>query len=230
MGKTIVVLGTGTEIGKTYVAAALLEAARAQGRAVGAAKPLMSGFSPDRMEESDAGLLAGAAGAAAEKICLYSFEAPLAPNVAARRACVALDYQRIIAFSREAVAGADFALVEGAGGVLSPLTDEKVNADLARDLGFPVILVTADYLGAISHTLTALEACAARGLRVLALAIAQPTPEHGAPSALAEELARWTPFPAFCFGQEAPAETRRAAAGLLALIENERYEQAAGRQ
>ncbi len=221
-----VVLGAGTEIGKTHVSCALLAAARARGLRVRAVKPVMSGFSRAALAQSDAGRLMQAAGESAHDAHLagcvrYAFEPALAPNVAARAAGVAIDYDDILCFTRDAMAApADFALVEGAGGVLSPINDERLNADLAADLGLPAILVTANYLGAVSHTLSAIEACAHRGVGVAALAVSQPTQDHGAPAALCEELARWTPIPCvgFGFAPEAASETGARAQRLLDVL------------
>ncbi|MBI1364580.1 MAG: dethiobiotin synthase [Alphaproteobacteria bacterium] len=193
------VTGAGTEIGKTFVGAALLAARRAAGWKVRAVKPLMSGFSWARIEESDAGILLAACGEkidrkTIDRICLHAFEEPLAPNVAARRAGVALDDDAILDFIRERISDPGvFALVEGAGGVMSPASDSMLQIDLLAALGLPVIFVAAAYLGAVSHSLTALEALDRRGLDVAALVVAQPRPDAPAPEELAGELLRWRP-------------------------------------
>lgn len=214
------VLGAGTEIGKTYVACALLRQARAQGLSVRALKPVMSGCAPDDLAASDAGRLLAACGKAPShenvgRICLHAFEAPLAPNVAARRAGVKLDYDSILAFTRQASEEADLVLIEGAGGVLSPLTDTHLNVDLAADLGFPVILVTANYLGAVSHTLTAIEALEKRNIDIAGIAISQPTDEFADPADLAAELARWTNTPCVLFGHHPVDNAHQEEAGRM---------------
>lgn len=200
-----IVLATGTEIGKTYVSGALLRRAQAGGRSVGAVKPVMSGFSADALAESDAGQLAAACGVTLTqetlaRYCLFSFEEALAPNVAARRAGVDVRFDDLVDYSRNGLdAGSDFALVEGAGGVLSPLTDMHLNVDLAIALNLPVVMVTANYLGSVTHTLTALEACRSRGVAVASLAVSQPTREYGTPAEIAEELGRWSDVPSALF-------------------------------
>lgn len=215
------VLGAGTEIGKTYVACALLRQARAQGLSVRALKPVMSGYAPDDLAVSDAGRLLEACGAApsrenVSRMCLHAFEAPLAPNLAARRAGASLDYDSILAFATRAVeTDVDFLLIEGAGGVLSPLTDTHLNADLAADLGFPVILVAANYLGAVSHTLTALEALERRNIDIAGIAISQPTDEFAYPADLAAELARWTTTPCVLFGHHPVDNAHQEEAGRM---------------
>jgi len=223
-----IVLATGTEIGKTYVSSALLRRARSRGLSVCAVKPVMSGFSDAALEASDAGQLAAACGDAASaqtlpRYCRFSFEEALAPNVAARRAGVEVRFDDLVDFVRRAFAAdADFSLAEGAGGVLSPVTDTHLNVDLATALNLPVVMATANYLGAVTHTLTALEACERRGARVAALAVSRPSAAYGAPEEIADELRRWSDIPAACFPHapaddpaEGPAEGPSAAAADL---------------
>ena len=191
------VTATGTDIGKTYVSAALLSAWRAQGHAVAATKPLMSGFDEDALEQSDAGRLLAAMGqavtpASVSGICLHRLAPPLAPNVAMRQAEIAQNYSEIRDFvARRLATAADFHLVEGAGGVMSPVTDDTLQIDLMADLRLPVILVAAPYLGSISHTLTALEVLKARELEISAVVVSQPSAHGHDPLAFAEELFRF---------------------------------------
>jgi dethiobiotin synthetase len=128
-------------------------------------------------------------------ICWKQFAEPLAPNVAARRAGVRLDYGEMLDFVRRRIAAPGPFLVEGAGGVMSPLTDEYTNLDLMADLGLPVLLLTWNYLGAVSHTLTALDVLQRRGLETVALVVSEPSPQAGPADAFADELARWTSAP-----------------------------------
>ena len=221
-----IILATGTEIGKTHVSCALLRRARARGLSVCALKPAMSGFSADALAESDAGKLAAACGETLSadslaRYCRFSFEEALAPNVAARRAGVEVRFDDIVGFSRNGLdAGAGFTLVEGAGGVMSPLTDTHLNVDLAMALDLPVVMVTANYLGSVTHTLTALEACRNRGVCVAALAVSQPTQEYGPPGEIAEELRRWSDVPSalFPFAPD-PEDDAETGAGAEAVLE-----------
>ena len=141
------VTAIGTDCGKTHVSAAILRYLNDAGRPALALKPVMSGFSADQLEASDAGRLLLAMGSpvnadTVSDICWRSFIEPLAPNVAARRAGIALDYADMLAFLRERMAREKgLVLVEGAGGVMSPLTDTHTNIDLAADLGLPVVPV-----------------------------------------------------------------------------------------
>lgn len=192
----VFVTAIGTDCGKTHVSAAVLRELTAQRRPALALKPLMSGYSPTTLEASDAGRLLLAMGKpvdGVDEICWRRFTEWSAPNVAARRAGITLDYADLLDFVRTRLAGHGGAvLVEGAGGVMSPLTDTHTNVDLMVDLGLPVLLLASNYLGAVSHTLTALEALGARSLRVAAIAVTQTLPNAGLAAPLVEELGRWT--------------------------------------
>jgi dethiobiotin synthetase len=195
------VTAIGTDSGKTHVSAAILRELVAQGRRALALKPLMSGFSPAALETSDAGRLLAAMGrqVSAEtvgEVCWQSFTDWLAPNVAARKAGVALDYADMLSFVQTRLgAHKGDALVEGAGGVMSPLTDTHTNLDLAADLRLPVMLMASNYLGAVSHTLTALEVLARRDLEVRVIVVTETLPNAGPSQPLLDELARWTKIP-----------------------------------
>jgi dethiobiotin synthetase len=168
---------------------------RRAGHSVTALKPVMSGFGEDALAASDAGQLLAACGLevtpdAVSRICRHRFEAPFAPNVAMRLAGMSQDYDEILDFTREAIAaaGSDHILVEGAGGVMSPMTDTHLQLDFMADLALPVVLVAAPYLGAVSHTLTAIDALSARGLELAELVISQPDPTSSAPETLGAEV------------------------------------------
>ena len=201
------VTATGTDIGKTYASAQILRAAREAGMATSACKPLMSGFGEDDLVASDAGQLLNAMGRDASpdnvsKICLHRFEQPIAPNVAMRRAGMAQDYSEILSFARNSQPNntadktAGLHLIEGAGGLMSPVTDEKLHSDMILDLGLPVVLVTAGYLGAVSHTLTALAWCRSANVKVAMMIVSQPAQDAEDPAHLMAEVARWSDVPA----------------------------------
>ena len=128
------------------------------------------------------------------QICFARFAPPLAPNVAMRRAGMTQDFAAIRAFAARSVPDtpAGLHLIEGAGGVMSPVTDDKLHLDLIEDLDLPVILVAAGYLGAVSHTLTALTCLEARAIPVAALIVSQPTAEAEPPQHLIDEVKRWS--------------------------------------
>jgi dethiobiotin synthetase len=175
--KSFVVAGTGTDLGKTHIACALLRAARARGLRVDAFKPVVSGFDPDAPETSDPARLATAMDRpdAWAEISPRRYRAPLAPNLAARLEGDTLAMADLIADCRTWLdtRDIDLALVEGAGGVMSPMTDDATNLDLMTALALPVLLIAGSYLGTASHLLTALEVLRARGLTVAAIVISE---------------------------------------------------------
>ena len=202
----------GTEIGKTYIGTELLKSWRSEGRQVSACKPLMSGFAEPDLGFSDAGELlkamdVDANAATVSDICMHRFEAPIAPNVAMRQAGVAQNYNDILEFARASIPTCPSAMhiIEGAGGLMSPVTDNKLHVDLISDLGIPVILVAANYLGAVSQTLSAIECLQVRGIEIAALVVSQPDEGAGTPSHLMHEVGLWKSIP-MCgikFGEDA---------------------------
>jgi len=174
------VAGAHTDVGKTHVACALIEAAHAAGWPVAALKPVVSGFDPDDWASSDPGRLLAALGAAPTQAALeamspWRFAAPLAPPMAARREGHRLSLAEIAAFCCARLAGAaeGLTLVEGVGGLMSPIADDATGLDLMVALGLPAVLVGGSYLGGISHTLTALETARVRGLAVRAVVVSE---------------------------------------------------------
>jgi dethiobiotin synthetase len=144
--RLVLVTGSGTEVGKTWVAARLLEELRRRGHSVSARKPAQSS-SPG--EPTDAEILAGATGETAERVCPahLSYAVPLAPPMAARalgRHPPTLD--ELVSQIDRAWPGepADFGVVEGAGGVLSPLAIDGDTPDLARRIGADLAVVVGE--------------------------------------------------------------------------------------
>jgi len=175
----LLVTGTDTGIGKTFVACALAHALRARGRTVAVMKPVETGVVS---EPEDALRLREAAAdrAPLEDICPYRLHAPLAPAVAARAEGVTIDLGRLETLIRRRQAAADVLLVEGAGGLLVPIRDGITYADLAARLGLPVLVVAANRLGTINHCALTARAAAAAGLTVLGFVLSQPSPEPDA--------------------------------------------------
>jgi dethiobiotin synthetase len=171
------VTGTGTDIGKTYVSCALIRALKAKGALVDAFKPVVSGFDPKDAAGSDPARLAAALGdpGAVFRIAPRRYRAPLSPNIAARLEgqTLVLDDMVIDAVARAAELRDGLLLVEGAGGVMSPLTDGETNLDMIAALGAPVLLVAGSYLGTISHVLTALVTLRAAKAQVAAVVMSE---------------------------------------------------------
>ena len=173
----LVVTGTGTDIGKTYVTCALIRALKARGATVDAFKPVVSGFDPTDAAGSDPARLAAALGdpGGVFRIAPRRYRAPLSPNIAARLEgqTLSLDDMVIDAMARAAEIRDGLLLVEGAGGVMSPLTDTATNLDMIARLGAPVLLVAGSHLGTISHVLTALVALRAAKAQVAGVVMSE---------------------------------------------------------
>ena len=175
---TTFITASGTEIGKTFVTAALIYEFKRRGETVRALKPIVSGFDDNDAQESDPGILLTALGetlspAAIARIAPWRFTAPLSPDMAARREGRAIDFDALVAFSRTAMKGQqNRLLIEGVGGVMVPLTTDQTVLDWIAALDdVSAVLVGGSYLGAISHTLTALNALNQSGVSVRAIVV-----------------------------------------------------------
>jgi len=182
----LLVTGTDTGVGKTYVACALARAAVAAGLRVAVRKPAETGCEPDadgRLVAPDAEALRAAAGAAEplDAVCSFRLPDPLAPAVAARRAGVAIDVPELVAACRQRAVGVDLLLVEGAGGLMVPLAGRTTYLDLARDLGARLLVVVGARLGAINHTLLTLWAAESAGVPVAGYVVNHFTSPHDVP-------------------------------------------------
>ena len=171
MSSSYFIAGTDTDIGKTTIAAGLLYAARQSGLSTVAGKPVASGciVSPEGLRNADAlALLAECSVALTyEEVNPVAFEPAIAPHLAAREAGVALTVQSLLEPMRYLLnKGADFTLIEGAGGWRVPLADQSNLSDLAKALQLPVILVVGVRLGCINHALLTAEAVARDGLQL----------------------------------------------------------------
>ena len=150
------ITGTDTNVGKTYVTALIAKQLVAAGKRVGVYKPAASGCLGD--ETDDPFVLWDAAGrpATIDAVCPQRFAAPLAPHLAARAEGKEVDVELLrsgLDFWRDR---SDIILVEGIGGLMSPVSDDEYVADLAYDFGFPLIVVAPNMLGVINQTLQTL--------------------------------------------------------------------------
>ena len=167
------VTGTGTEVGKSVVAAVIANEAARAGKRVGVFKPAVSGL--EEGGESDHALLrrASRSGQSDDEIAPWRFDPPLSPHLAAELAGVTIDAGALPGLARRAGEGTDLLVCEGVGGLLVPLTPGYLVRDLAADLGLPVVVVADPALGTINHTLLTLEAARAVGLEVRAVVLSR---------------------------------------------------------
>lgn len=165
------VIGTDTEVGKTYIACRVIELLVASGMRVGVYKPVASGS--EDSQPSDAELLRAAANQNCdlEHVCPQQFAAPVAPPVAAALEGREVDDSLLVTGANWWLGRCDLLVVEGAGGALSPISSQQTVLDLAVQFGFPLLLVVANRLGAVNHTLLTLEAAQKRGLKVEAIVL-----------------------------------------------------------
>lgn len=169
MKQSYFVIGTDTNVGKTYVASALVRHFAAKGYSTIGMKPIASGCMRDGngvLLNDDVSALAAASNvpASLDLINPYRFEPAIAPHIAAAQVEKIIDCEVVRLAYQQLKALADVVIVEGAGGFLVPLNNQETLADLAVLLNIPVILVVGMRLGCINHALLTVEAIKSRGL------------------------------------------------------------------
>jgi dethiobiotin synthetase len=171
MAQSFFVIGTDTNVGKTYVASALLKHFGAQGLKTVGMKPVASGCQLNEKNEfinEDVTSLISASNIKAnlDLINPYRFAPAIAPHIAAEQAGVKIDLGIIQQAYAQLASLADALIVEGAGGFCVPLNKTQTLADLAVQLNIPMILVVGIRLGCINHALLTIEAIQARSLKL----------------------------------------------------------------
>ena len=220
--RSVFVTGTDTEVGKTLFCAALLVQLAAAGVTAAACKPVSAGCRREhgRLINDDAELLARLAPLSRplEVVNPVAMEPAIAPHIAAAEAGVRLEAGALVSACRSAADGADFLVVEGAGGWRVPLTGEETLADVACGLGLPVVLVVGLRLGCLNHALLTAEAIRADGLELAGwvanpLTTAMPRMEENI-ATLAARLGPPLARLPHCLDAAPEAQARAAAAAL----------------
>ncbi|HEX6602052.1 MAG TPA: dethiobiotin synthase [Solirubrobacterales bacterium] len=167
----IFVTGTGTEVGKTVVAATIAKTLAGEGVDVAVFKPAVTGL--DEEVETDYEMLRRASESSQSdtEIAPYCYGPPASPHLAAALAGEEIDPERLHRAARAAADGAESIVCEGVGGLLVPLSPTYLVRDLAVDLGYPLVVVASPGLGTINHTLLTVEAARAAGLEVAAIVL-----------------------------------------------------------
>jgi dethiobiotin synthetase len=166
----IFITGTDTGVGKTVVACGLVRALREAGARVSVMKPVSSGSlrTPEGLRNADALALMRAAGmddpTLYARVNPYCFEPPISPHIAAKAVKIEIDIDLIRHEFEGLAAGADWMVVEGAGGWLAPLTERETMADLASALALPVLIVVGLKLGCLNHAQLTRRAVRAAGM------------------------------------------------------------------
>jgi dethiobiotin synthetase len=216
----IFVAGTGTEVGKTYVAKELCRAMRRTGIRVGVYKPVASGcirgsaetdcdstlgdqvracsgLGPDLLVSEDAQQLWEAAGRPMDldSVCPQRFASAVAPDEAARREGRTIDEDRLIAGALAWQGHCDTLVVEGAGGLFSPLAEGMLNLDLFLRLSADqLVLVAANRLGVIHEVIATCRAARSAGVSVSRLYLSSASPQGDAScSTNAASIRKWCP-------------------------------------
>lgn len=214
----IFVAGTDTGVGKTWTGARLIAVLAGRGLRVAPRKPLESGWNEREVGLTDAGILAAAVpgGVALDTVCRWRFPEAVSPARAAELAGIHVCLAEAIEACRSR--SGEFALVEGAGGFFSPLTGDALNADLAEALELPVVLVAADRLGCINHTLLSAAAIARRGLVLSAVVLNRAEVETDPAMDNAADLGLYLNCPIVCSGHAASPEANERWVEVLADI------------
>jgi dethiobiotin synthetase len=181
----VLVVGTGTDVGKTFVSSAILAMLARRGEPVMGWKPVASGAAPG---SGDAAALSAALGQPLPPP-LYSFTSPVSPHLAARLVGETLSIEAIVARAAELHTRHPSLLVETAGGLFSPLASRQTNADLARALpAARILLVAPDRLGVLHDVTACLLAARASGLTVHSIVLSSSGPGDASTGTNAMEL------------------------------------------
>ena len=192
----IFVTGTGTEVGKSVLAASVCAALAERGERVAAFKPAVTGLderSGDWPPDHELLAWAASAGQAPSDVAPHRFGPAVSPHYAAELAGVAIEPAPLVEAARAAGMEADALVCEGVGGLLVPITPGYLVRDLAVDLGLPVVVAAGTGLGTINHTLLTVEAAPSGGLNVAGVVmtpwVGKPTPLESSNRATIERLA-----------------------------------------
>ncbi|GCE48081.1 dethiobiotin synthetase [Thermosporothrix hazakensis] len=193
--KGIFITGTDTGVGKTTISGMLAVTLRQQGMRVGVMKPVETGCQSDEdgLQPQDSLLLRhlSRCHAPARTITPYCYAEPLAPALAAERAGESISLDHLIACYRQLEAEHDIVLIEGAGGLLVPLTGQATFLTLIERLDVPLLVVARNVLGVINHTALTIRV-ARQSVPVLGILLNHPCPASDeATRTNKEALMRW---------------------------------------
>jgi len=195
------ITSTGTGIGKSFITAGMVRQAKEMKQSVAAYKPVISGFDPAHVEDSDTGRILNSLEWPAtpeniKRVSPWRYLAPLAPSMAARQEKMTLDFHALVAYCQSVLQRREEAvLIESVGGVMVPLNDRHCVLDWIEALHIPTLLVVGTYLGSISHTLTALTVLQMRHIPVHSVIVNESENSSVSLEKTVDELKRWTDLP-----------------------------------
>ena len=202
MPQPLLVTGTDTDVGKTWVSSLILRSLTQSGHRVRPYKPVCSGAEEtssgliwDDVEHLTAACIDGADSQTKHRVCPQTFTAPVAPNVAAVLEGRAVDDALLRSGADTWNDECDLLLIEGAGGILCPLSDQTRMIDLAADLRTSVLIVAANRLGVINHTLLTIASAQNAQLPIAAVVLNDVSPgkEDSSRSSNFSQLQHWLP-------------------------------------
>ena len=213
------ITGTDTGVGKTFVTAGIAAVLKERGVNVGVMKPVETGCAEKdgRLEPQDALYLKNAAGVSDELDLInpYRFKACLAPSIASKLEGKNIDFNRIKECYDTLASKHSLMLVEGAGGLLTPINEAYTVADLIKLLNLPIIIIAASRLGTINHTLLTVRYAQSNGIEVKGIILNYPTlSTDEALSTNQAEIKRFANVPVlgelpFCYADRAPKMVKK---------------------
>jgi dethiobiotin synthetase len=194
----IFITATGPDVGKTLVVASLIRHLQQIGHTVDAIKPIVCGYEPAQAAASDLATLIAALGLpfspeTIERMSPWRFRAALPPDLAAQFEKRRIDVDEVVDYCKTAIERRrGVLLIDGIGGIMTPLDPTRTMLDVMMALRLPLILVTGSYRGALSHTLTALDSLFRRDMSLLATIVSE-TPGSKVPlDEVVASIARFT--------------------------------------
>ena len=171
--QSIFITGTDTGVGKTTMTAALLLALQQQGESVGVLKPIETGINEENPQHSDTERLRCwlSPPPLFNEVCLYALPEPLAPLAAARKRGVTIDPSRIRSHVATFAQQYSYLLIEGAGGLFTPIAPQYTMRDLLMLLNLPCLIVARTDLGGVNHALLTIEALKQVGIKISGIVV-----------------------------------------------------------
>ncbi|MFH1423140.1 MAG: dethiobiotin synthase [Planctomycetota bacterium] len=193
MANGIFITATDTGAGKTTIGVALAAYLQKKGCNIGVMKPVESGGTSD----SQVYTAVIKTGDPPELINPYHFNMPVSPHQAAREEGKEVKYEVIESAFNQLSAKHDFVIIEGAGGLLSPITDELLSADLIKKFQLPILVIAKPQVGTINHTLLTLRCAEQMGIPIIGIIInySQDTRGGIATKSKPEEFSKFTTVP-----------------------------------
>jgi dethiobiotin synthetase len=205
LNRTIFITGTDTNVGKTTMTAALLLALQQQGQSVGMFKPVETGVVAEHREQSDTERLRLLLSPppSFDSVCLYAFPQPLAPLAAARATGTTIDLSLIRSQMDKLAQQYSFLLIEGAGGLFTPITPTDTMRDLVSLLNIPCLIVGRTDLGGVNHCLLTMEALQHAGIPLSGIILNEPSSQHSKTANVQQQqstvelIQEWSSVPVF---------------------------------